>query len=253
MFERFFRPRCPCDPEAKRWIESRLAWLVDQLCYNVFTDRNVITPTPRYFPKPFIPSLAGVRALAADVAEWMDVEPDRVQIELDRLDTGLSLVDARGRAVPSGAAGLYEFRGDHRTIVLGHSELHSPANLVGTIAHEFAHERLIGEGRVSGDEFDNELLTDLTVVHLGLGIFLANSPRNWEAQQSYWPGTRLTRPEYMSPPMFGYALGHIAWHWGDRKPPWRRYLGPAVRSDFDQATRFLFETGMSDFTPARTG
>ncbi|MEO0359296.1 MAG: proton-conducting transporter membrane subunit, partial [Pseudomonadota bacterium] len=31
----------------------------------------------------------------------------------------------------------------------------------------------------TGDEFDNELLTDLTVVFHGLGIFLGNGPRNW--------------------------------------------------------------------------
>ena len=28
------------------------------------------------------------------------------------------------------------------------------------------------------EEYDNELLTDLTVVFFGLGIFLANAPRN---------------------------------------------------------------------------
>jgi hypothetical protein len=127
--------------------------------------------------------------------------------------------------------------------------LGSPADLVATIAHELAHERLMGEGRVGGDEFDNELLTDLTAVHLGLGIFLANSPRNWDSHQDYWPESPLRRPQYMSPPMFGYTLAHIAWHTGHRKPAWRRYLGPSVRTDFEQAARYLCETGDSEFRP----
>jgi hypothetical protein len=38
------------------------------------------------------------------------------------------------------------------------------------------------------DAYDNELLTDLTVVVFGLGIFLANLPR-WASQNKKWPGT----------------------------------------------------------------
>lgn len=249
LFSRLFPPSCPCDVEAKRWVESKLRWLDEQFPDNVFTGEPVIVPNAAFFPDPFVPSLAGVQALAERVAGWMGVYSDRVRIELDRLDPGVALVDGLGRAAPSGAAGLYMSDGETRTIVLGESELHAPGNLVGTIAHEYAHERLMGEGRVAGDEFDNELLTDLTVVHLGLGIFLANAPRNWAAQQSRWPGTMLSRPEYMSPPMFGYALAHIAWRAGARKPDWRRYLGAAVRSDFDQGVRYLFEAGDSTFWP----
>jgi hypothetical protein len=50
------------------------------------------------------------------------------------------------------------------------------------------------------EEYDNELLTDLTVVVFGLGIFLANMPRNWDSQYKKWPGTDLNMPEYMTPP-----------------------------------------------------
>ncbi len=49
--------------------------------------------------------------------------------------------------------------------------------LVGTMAHELAHLKLMGERRVTGDEYDNELLTDLTAVFHGFGIFLGNLPK----------------------------------------------------------------------------
>ena len=91
------------------------------------------------------------------------------------------------------------------------NELVDPMGLVGTLAHELAHQRLLGEGRITSDAFDNELLTDLTVVFKGLGIFLANCPRNWEGQDTRWPDTDLRKPEYMTPPMFGYALALLAW------------------------------------------
>ena len=82
--------------------------------------------------------------------------------------------------------------------------------LVGTMAHELAHVRLLGESRIMREEFDNELLTDLTTVAFGLGVFLANTPRNWDSHLEKWPDSDLNRPEYMSPPMFGYALAHLA-------------------------------------------
>jgi len=119
------------------------------------------------------------------------------------------------------------------------------------MAHELAHVRLLGESRIMSDAYDNELLTDLTVVFFGLGIFLANTPRNWDSQYEKWPGTKLNKPEYMTPPMFGHALAHLAWFRGEEKPAWTAHLHWNARSDFKQALRFLLKTGDSAFKPKR--
>ena len=47
--------------------------------------------------------------------------------------------------------------------------------LIATMSHELAHEYLIGQGRISGEEEDHEQLTDLLAVFLGFGVMLANS------------------------------------------------------------------------------
>ena len=112
-----------------------------------------------------------------------------------------------------------------------------------------AQARLRGEGRIRPNRFDEELLTDLTTCFLGFAIFMANSPRVWPSGFTKWPGTQFNKPAYMSPPMFGYVLGHLAWHQGERKPSWKRYLGPQVIGDFKDATRYLFETEDSSFRP----
>ena len=67
--------------------------------------------------------------------------------------------------------------------------------------------------------YDNELLTDLTTVFKGMGIFLANSPRHWDGNYTSWPGTELRKPEYMTGAMFGYALALMAWVCVGRAPP----------------------------------
>jgi hypothetical protein len=106
---------------------------------------------------------------------------------------------------------------------------------------------------MSGDVFDNELLTDLTVVFHGLGIFLANSHRHYASLDTYWPETKVRKPEYMTYPMFGYALAHSAWFRQERKPTWMKHLGMDARSAFKQGVRYLWETGDSQFKPRPRG
>jgi hypothetical protein len=100
----------------------------------------------------------------------------------------------------------------------------------------------MGENRVSGDAFDNELLTDLTVVFHGLGIFLANSPRYWESDATVWPNTSSLKPEYMTTPMYAYALALRSWLREEPFPAWRKHLVPGVRAEFKQAFKFLQST-----------
>lgn len=247
----WFKPQCPVDIEAKRWIESRLRWLSDQFGHDTFTRRALILPTPDYFPDPMDGTDASVRNLLDQVCRYMDVRPDRVALELFTNENNLWLVNDDGKYLPTGAAGLYDEQSDKTVIHIDTSEMMNLSGLVGTMAHELAHLRLMGERRLTGDEYDNELLTDLTAVFHGFGIFLGNSPRNWDSQYSVWPGTTLKRPEYMTLPMFAYAIAHAAWFRGERKPPWYQFLSFDLRPCFKQAIRYLVKTEDSTFAPQR--
>ncbi|MFO0870952.1 MAG: hypothetical protein U0935_18645 [Pirellulales bacterium] len=231
-------------------MERRLQWLSKEFNEHAFNNRPLVLPTPEYFPDPYDGSKRAVRTLLDRVCGYMDVVPDLVELEFVADAGKVWLVNRSGQYLPQ-AAGTYE-EGERKFIVrIDQSELADPLGLVGTIAHELAHVRLLGERRCTGEEYDNELLTDLTVVFLGLGIFLANTPRNWDSQYTKWPGTDLNKPEYMTPPMFGYALSHLAWFRDEKRPRWARYLHWNARPDFKQALRFLFQTGESAFAPQR--
>ncbi len=180
----------------------------------------------------------------------MDVVPELVALKFVADAGKIWLVNEAGQYLP-GAAGTYE-EGERKFIIrIDKAGLDDPLGLVGTIAHELAHVRLLGESRIMREVFDNEVLTDLTVVHFGLGIFLANTPRNWESQYSKWPGTALLKPEHMTPPMFGWALAHLAWFRGEERPGWARYLNSAARANLKQGLRYLLVTGDSSYRPAR--
>ena len=251
MLNWLFPPTCPCDPAAKAWVEERLEWLAEEFDDSAFSGRRIVLPKPGFFPDPYNRSEKAVRRLLDRVCEYMDVIPELVSLSLTEELGQIGLVNEGGQYLPGAPAGTYE-EGEREFIIrINEAEMHDPMGLVGTIAHELAHVRLLGESRIMSDAFDNEVLTDLTVVHFGLGIFLANSPRNWDSQYGKWPDTDIAKPEYMTPPMFGWALAHLAWFRGEERPEWARHLNGGARANLKQGLRYLFATSDSAYKPVR--
>jgi hypothetical protein len=71
----------------------------------------------------------------------------------------------------------------------------------------------------------------------------------WASQYTTWPGTDLRKPTYMTPPMYGWALAHIAWSQGDPAPAWATHLNPKSAPDFRQSLRYLTTTTDTTFHP----
>lgn len=250
MFNWLFKPSCPCDLHSKKWVEERLSWLAEEFDDHAFNGRPLVLPTPQFFPSKYDHSQEAVQSLLEQVCDYMDVSPELIELELFTNNSNLWLVNESGQYQPK-AAGTYEDRGNKFHIRIDRNELAEPMNLVGTLAHELSHIRLMGEGRMTGDEFDNEILTDLTTVHFGLGIFLSNTPRVWVSQYSKWPDTDYNKPEYMTGPMFGWALAHLAWFRGESQPPWAKFLNLDARSHLQQGLRYLEQTKDSTYRPFR--
>jgi hypothetical protein len=182
----------------------------------------------------------------------MEVDPETVDIKLftDQTPGSISALDP-GRGFAAGTWQGGDGPWQKGVIHIERSTVDRPADLIGTMAHELAHQRLLGECHADADEFDNELLTDLTAVYHGFGVFLANNPRKSTGKLSFWPGTELYRPEYISEPMLGYALAHIAWFRDEERPAWAKALRWAPHAVFKQGLRYLRETGDSTFKPVR--
>ena len=248
----WFRPTCPCDPAAKRWVEDRVHWLSRQFGLHILLERPVILPTDEFFPDPFDGSPKAVRRMFHRVCSYMEVDPEAVEVKLftDRTPGSFAAIDP-GRGFAAGTWQGGEGPWQKGVIRIERTALDQPADLIGTMAHERAHQRLLGEGRADPDAFDNELLTDLTAVYHGFGAFLANNPRKSTGELGRWPGTKLRRLEYISEPMLGYAMAHIAWFRDEGRSSWAKALRWAPRAVFKQALRYLQETADSAFKPVR--
>ncbi len=227
----WFHPNCPCDPSAKQWVEGCLRMLAGHFGLHILLERPIILPTEEFFPDPYDGSPEAVRLMFHQVCRYMEVDPDSVELELftDRTPGSMASIDPMlGFAVGTWQGGAEPWQ--KGIIRIEQSALDRPADLVGTMAHELSHQRLLGEGRFDRDSYDNELLTDLTAVYHGFGVFLANNPRKSTGELSYWPGTNLRRPEYLSEPMLGYAMAHVAWFRDEDRPAWAKALRRAPRA-----------------------
>jgi hypothetical protein len=247
----WFQPVCPCDPAAKPWVEERLHWLTRQFGLHVLLEQPVVLPTEEFFPDPWDGSPKAARRMFNRVCGYMGVDPGAVELRLfDEKTTSLHALDPT-LGIAAGTWSSAEQPWEPAVVRIERAGLDRPADLVGVMAHELAHQRLLGERRANPAAFDNELLTDLTAVFHGFGVFLANNPRKSTGKLSHWPGTKLHRPEYLSEPMLGYALAHIAWHRDEERPAWAKALRWAPRAVFKQGLRFLDKTADSSFKPVR--
>ncbi|MCU7722713.1 hypothetical protein ODJ79_03200 [Actinoplanes sp. KI2] len=231
-----FKPTCPVVAAEQAWIDENMEWFRVQFG-DRWLSRPVVLPTDDYFPGVFTGSPDEVRAAVASVCSYMGVDVDRIVVEFHETGRDDALARAIGAASSwSGAAGHYRTVDGKAVVSLEESLAGSPRLLVATIAHELAHARLLGEGRVAHDRPDQEPLTDLLTVYLGVGLFAANASLEFASTAGRWSASRLG---YLTEPMFGYALARYAWMRGETDPAWGRFLDTNPRTFLKKGLRYL--------------
>jgi hypothetical protein len=192
----------------------------------------------RAFPDPYNETLADVRKIFDRVCGYMKLPANRFDVEV-----------VPGDSIP-GAAGVYR-GGDRPKVLLASSQLSDLERLVATIAHELAHDILLGGGLITEREEDHEPLTDLVPVFLGLGLFTANAPvRERSHSDNSLHYFRINKQGYLPSRMIGYAMALFAYARGELKPTWARYLRPDAAQPFKGGLRYLLATGDSLFPPS---
>ena len=233
----WFKPKLPVERAEKLWIEHGMTWLVSQFGWDHLLKSPTILPTPEFFPTAYSPSRQGVQGLFEQVCRHMGLEPKRFSLAY----YSDAPVDSR-----EATAGLYDARPNETVIWLELSNIGNPAIVVAVLAHELSHALLLGENRISREDPDHELLTDLTVVFFGLGIFSANaSVVDATTRVGYYSLWRIRKVGYLSPAMLGYAIALYAWLRGDERPSWAGHLRLDVRTDLKRSLGVLLRDGDS--------
>lgn len=215
----------PIDEATRHWMEDIFLWLIDTFGEEQIRSRQTLRPDPRDFPVKYDGTYEAALETMHIVATQMEVDPESIALNLFLKDDDTI-----------GAGGLYRGPQDGKYYIdIEVGMLRDPMSLVAVIAHEIAHIKLLGEGRIEGN---NEQLTDLTTIIFGLGIFNANSAFQFNSDKEKTSWSNLG---YLSQMEWGYALALYAYIRGERGPDWITHLSKNVKVDFMRSERFIYE------------
>jgi hypothetical protein len=185
----------PLNKESRKYFENNFLWLMQEFPEPKFEERKVLTPTPGDFPIKWNKSKGNVFEAMQIVCDNMQIKPDNINVDffsngLKEINMGSSVIFMESDPEKSESAGLYHHakEGEMFNISLDEALLERPDVLIATIAHELSHVKLLGGNKI---EENDEMLTDLTTVFFGLGIFNANSAFQFYSQSDRWGYSKL--------------------------------------------------------------
>jgi hypothetical protein len=231
----WFRPRCPLVTSEKVWVETRMAWLTENLGASRLREARVIEPTDEFFPGEYRADDGDAKRIFRRLAKFMQIDSGRVELQV------VESINA------DGALGEYRAGNPAQVLVL-RSLLDDAEALIATLAHELAHEILLGGGLLQGNDDDLERLTDLTMVFLGVGIFGANAAlREQHFREGRYSSWSIQKHGYLPMRMYGYGLALFAWSRNEPDPAWAEHLRLDVREPMRKGLRYLLKTEDSTF------
>jgi len=218
---------CPVDEHKRIWMEQSFQTLLSFFGQENTQNRKVLTPERIDFPIQYDGSERCAYETLKIVAHQMEVP-----LEIIKLD----FYDDRLRQITEGSpGGLYWGKGENGKfeISLVRTKLDEPENMIATLAHEIAHIKLLGESRL---EENDELITDLTTIFFGLGIFNANAAFQTFSDAKYYG---WSQSGYLTQMEWGYALALFAYIRQECQPEWADHLCKNVKADFIQGLNFI--------------
>lgn len=194
-------------PEDRQWVDERFRWMFEQFGKELF-DKNHLHLEPfEGFHEGFFPQEAPeIWELTQRICTTMDIDPGRILLSLEEGGASYDI----GNTPLGTYIRHFDFeQGKTGSIITYISYMHqSPYAPTATLAHELAHVKLLGEGRISQKSEEHEYLTDLCTVFFGYGLVECNS--YYEKNEIYLDGTSYSTVYqgggYLSPEIWAYAL-----------------------------------------------
>ena len=231
------------DEETRLWLDEAMFWLFDTFGDEAVKSRKILTPTHEDLPITFDGQYATAEKALEIIADQMEIDIKEVKLDFyveghtqmssgTRSGGAMFMQPVEGESYSGGKYWGRQEDGKYH-IWLEARKLNQPLELMATLAHELAHIKLLGEGRV---EENNEPLTDLTTIVFGLGIFNANASFQYKQETGYSAWSKLG---YLTQMEWGYALAFFAYMRGEREPEWINHLSTNIKSDFKKSINYI--------------
>lgn len=233
---------CPVNDDIRQWLEESMNWLFESFGEENIRTKKILTPEYSDLPVNFDGSFEAVDQAMKIVARQMEINP--ALVHLDFYIEGQDQIRGAGLG---GSAFMQPVEGEKYSggkywgkqedgkyhVWLEYRKLNEPLNMVATLAHEFAHIKLLGENRI---EENDEHITDLTTIVFGMGIFNANASFQTFQGSGYSGYSKLG---YLTQMEWGYSLAFYSYLRGEENPAWIQHLSTNVKSDFKKSMNFI--------------
>jgi Peptidase family M48 len=217
--------------EERTWLGRYLRKLIERMGAEQFLCAAIVQPSPRYFPDPWSGTVADVHRLTQRLMSLAG---------LGHLTFSLSGFDESSDSWDAGTAGWFAGIRNGRCHFGVHvGQLRDPEAAVGVMAHEVAHAWRHHHHLVADARDLEELITDLTTIYLGFGVFTTNNTDRYRSS-SDWNVTSwsISSAGYLPPPSMAWALALQVAARGDRVEAnaVARDLEPNQQAAFHEAT-----------------
>lgn len=232
--------KLPVTEEDKIWIDEDLNWLKAEFGEAHFGEIQTVRPSKEFYDRDFDGTEKDAEFILERTMELMHIR--EVDIRLDYFSNSpIEMADGTILSTPAdlsgrwdGASGMYKQSKKGVIISIETGQLKNPSSLIATIAHELAHFILLGEKRI---EENDEILTDLTAIVYGFGIFIGNARFQFSAEGFGW---QTSSQGYLPEQIIAYAMAWLAKE-RNEEPDYSHYLNKSLKRYFDQSLTWLRE------------
>ncbi|MBD81174.1 MAG: hypothetical protein CL840_19810 [Crocinitomicaceae bacterium] len=230
----------PISEELRNYIEGNLLWLFQEFESPQENQIRIITPRKSDFPFEWENDEKTAQNACGFVSDIMQIDTSSVQLEfyknpVNRVGQGDQTIFLESDESDPQASGLYFGKNEAGKFVIAidKSNLNNPELILSTLSHELAHIKLLGENRI---EENDEMLTDLTSLYFGFGIFGANTSFSFYNTNESW-GYR--KNGYLTDIEWAYALAFYGFLVYETNPAWTKFLSPSMQKNFVRCERYI--------------
>lgn len=205
-----------------------------------FRETQLVLPTRDFFPPTETAGHARAEYLFDIIKTHMGIAdwPCRLESQSPRRggERVSEFVFLEGAEQPGGT---FRVEDDGEVVITYSPELvDRPQELIAVLSHELSHYLLSGHADLFADE-SHELLTDLTTVYAGFGVFGANSAFDFKQHgDAFGQGWSSSRRGYLSPPSWAFALAVFGELKGD-DPSFAPHLKPEMEAQRRRGVAYL--------------
>ncbi|MDO1501823.1 hypothetical protein Q2T40_16940 [Winogradskyella maritima] len=237
------KPKLPITSEDKAWVDDCLKWLRSELSERHFLEIKTVTPTKDFYNRTFDGTEDDAHFILKRTMELMCIKDVDIELEFFS-DNAVHSEDGSILTTPSeeidgswdSAAGIYEMKDGELKIYIEREQLKRTISLIATIAHELAHQILIGENRI---EKNDEYLTDLVAITYGYGIFLGNSRFDFSTFSTFdGGGWQSSAQGYLPEQVIAYTMAKLSFERGENID-FNQFLEKEIKTYFLQSYNYL--------------